>query len=221
MAAHRITEELLDTSPEDTEAIGEADQPLYSAGRIPLWRRTLARTIAALNGCHVLTRAQWSNADGKRSNYRNNIVVFGRPSDTATVRYLFDYLTTEIERLRKRHIGKGRTWAESFRAGAIDQIKAKMRRAQQEARDDARAKARRESVALVKIDEALARIDERHRQAQQWVDENMNPRAGRKYRVSRDYRAYQQGRNEAREIRIPNGSAAALTSEQTAVSDGE
>lgn len=94
--------------PTDVEA---AEEPLYSSGRPngELWRESFANLLAEHYGCAV-----YSTRD---SNGHSVIRIVGRDSDVTIVRYMFAWLTTEIERLSLSEWG--RSARHSFRMGAV------------------------------------------------------------------------------------------------------
>ncbi len=135
---HRLDEAALEGGGEPTEAPQEAAEPLeWHKGHLAWWRVHLGSTLLRNHGCvdYVATRGS-----------RRCHVIIGRPSDVATVRYLYAWLTTEIGRLRDRHPGMGRSWRNSFCLGAVDGISAAMKAAKAEARSGAT------SSALVAVD---------------------------------------------------------------------
>ena len=83
---------------------GPARRPPGSASSLRAWPGT---TTARATSC------------GIRSNTLAHKII-GRPSDLATVRYMWGWLSVEIERLAQLHKGEGRSWLDSFRRGAVD-----------------------------------------------------------------------------------------------------
>ena len=126
--------------------------------RMPLWVYTLYRGIAGANGC----RTYYAQYDGSA---RNAEVHIGGPEGARqTVAYLAELLRREVDRLARRHArGRGRVYAASYRAGAVDRI---VERVKAEAK-----KARREMLVEARVRHARAAGD---RDAQALMP---NPRA--------------------------------------------
>jgi len=211
MEEHRIDQAMIDVSEdagdgvEDEEIHNSGDEPLEESGRLANWKTQLAVAIAGLNGCRVYLGRGYST--GTR---QTTLCLVGRPSDVASVRYLFSYLTGEIERLCKRNgRGLGRTWANSFRMGAVHTVRKRLREANRKARDDARLKLKgKGTTALVKLDRALARVDEQAKAVEAWMKKNMSLGSARSSHSRRDWDAYAAGKRAGDSINLsgPSGS---------------
>lgn len=143
MQEHRIAEAELEGDSEPQERASLATDPIDTFGeQAPIWKGSLCNGLTKLHGCECWTS---SKRDGAR--VVRCMLIVGRPSDVASVRYLYAWLVSEIERLAQRHaMGKGRTFANSYRMGAVAGCLEAMRGANR----DVRAKATGE--ALVRID---------------------------------------------------------------------
>ena len=96
------------------------------------WKGQLGMVIAKLNQCKL-----YAGPDG--------YCLIGRPSDMNAVRYLYAWLTKEIDRLAaKGCAGCGRTYWNNFRLGAVETVTARL------------SAAARETVASVKVEAAAA-----------------------------------------------------------------
>lgn len=84
-----------------------------------------------------------SRSDGARS---KSFVAYGRKEDIDTLRYQFAFFTAEVTRLAERTKGQGRTFANSFRLGAVAAIGEALQSARQATRSGAT------SSALVVVD---------------------------------------------------------------------
>lgn len=134
--------------------------PLDTARRHARWRSQLAGTIARANGCRIYINGE-------------HIALVGRPSDADTVRYLFGYLAKEIDRLcAKEGAGCGTTWRNNFRLGAVYAVMDKLREQRTQHASKARASAATE-VALVRINTALARVEQRGSDVSAWMKANL------------------------------------------------
>lgn len=203
---HEITQAMLEVDDEDGEEVenfADKGAPLESAGSIATWKACLARSVSEANQCKVFT----SRATGKRT-----IEIIGRPSDVQKVRYLFAYLTHETDRLVKRDArGCGRTWANNYRHGVVDTLSKALKATRAKVAVDMRAAADN-SLALVRIDNALAKLDERTAAVELYAKANLRLRMGSS--SSRGNKgARERGREAGKEIKI-GGARGALGSGQ-------
>ena len=179
---YRLDEAAVEMTEPARESAKEADEPLaWHTGHLSWWRVALGSALVRNHGCtdYVTTRG------GRRCH-----IILGRPSDVATVRYLYAWLTTEIARLCDRHgSGKGRSWRHSFCMGAV----AAVRDAMAVAKADARGTA--SSAALVVLD----RRDVEARVALALSQPNLRATQGGR---SRDAEAYSRGKEAGRTIHL-------------------
>jgi len=189
----------------------ESDEPIedfYKKGA-PLdvqplahrWRSQLAGTIARANACRIYL------VGGK-------IALVGRPSDAETVRYLFAYLTREVERLCERDgKGCGRTWRNNYRLGVVDTIMLKLRQQREQFAAEQRklAAADTNTQALVRVNQALVMVEKRSADTAEWVKKNLKLYAGSGSGSRYDGSARQAGRKAGQSISI-NRSKGALAS---------
>ena len=156
MSKHAISQAMLDISPDEDETIENDLLRGSSAKQLETWKGQLGVATAEVNQC----RCYRSGSD---------LRVIGRPSDATTVRYLFSYIVREIDRLAiegSRERGEtGRSWMNNFRLGATQEVCKRLRQADR----DARAAMRKDAdasdtmgngVALMRLDNALTRMDE-------------------------------------------------------------
>lgn len=168
------------------------DAPLDAPKKMDRWRVTLAGSLARANACRILIY-------GSRA-----IGLVGRPSDADAVRHLYAFLTRELEQLTTEHGRRmGRTWRNNFRLGVVDTIQRKLADEREAFRHEARESAAGSSVALLRIDNALARVAARGTEVDNWITENMQLGKGRAYSPSRyDANARLQGRRAGERISI-------------------
>jgi Protein of unknown function (DUF2786) len=153
IAQYQLSEALLslDSTPEqaDTEAIvdfGKMGAALDPESRAR-WRGVLSVYVADVNACKM-----YKNRDG--------LHIVGRPSDVDTVRYLYAYLVAQVDGLARHHgRGCGVTWQNNFRLGVVETLGVRLKAAKRKVEDEARAGAT--GTALVRVDQALARIERR------------------------------------------------------------
>lgn len=116
--------------------------------QVPSWQGVLLVHLARAYQCSGFIRP------GMKSSY----IAYGRPQDIATLKYQYAFFTAEITRLAKVGKGRGRTWLNSFRIGAVQAIAESLRVTQTAARQQAT------SSALVVVDERAARAEKRRNQ---------------------------------------------------------
>ena len=106
------------------EVVGVADDPLWVGGeRVPNWLAWLANALAKHYGCLAFTDVTRGPA-GLAKLFK----IVGRPGDVQLVRYMFAWLSAEIDRLSRRE--RGRSAMNAFRLGAVDGICASLSAAQ-------------------------------------------------------------------------------------------
>lgn len=149
----------------ETEDAETADEPptsdlltMLDGSKVATWRSVLVHALARANQCKSFLLYR---TDGVRG-YKWMLV--GRPRDAATMRYLYTYITREIDRLTEEasaERGKpGRTWCNNFRLGAANAVSNRLYEATKVARETAQ-EASGGGAALVRVNTALARIDDR------------------------------------------------------------
>lgn len=184
---------------EPEEEIRRFEDPLEvgEGKNLSRWRVTLASTLARANQSRIYTSG-------------TAIKIVGRPSDAEAIRYLYQYLVNEVERLTRVHAkGNGKTWANNFRLGIVDEIGDRLAAQRKETIHKMKAEAvgtstRQTGMALVRIDNALAKMEKRGEDVQEWVDENMNLR--KTYaRVRSDFGAREAGRQAGKSIQLGGG----------------
>lgn len=153
MSEHQIAEAELETCEPDERAQVEVD-PLDVGGvTLAYWKGSLGCGLAKIHGCRAWTTRGKTGA--------KVLVIVGRPSDVATVRYLYAWLVLETERLAQRNaMGGGRSYADSYRKGCVAGILAAMRQADSEVRATATGS-------------ALMRLDARRAECEALLPENL------------------------------------------------
>jgi hypothetical protein len=158
MTRHAIGEAMLDVNPDADEKAEPIEHDLLHATggqQLPTWKGSLGVALCEVNGCKCFRTG-------------GNLNVIGRPSDAATVRYLFAYIAGEIDRLAQQAADErgnpGRTWLNNFRLGAMSEVNRRLR----QAHADTRTAMRQEAVAsdtlgtgtaLVRVNNALVKLD--------------------------------------------------------------
>jgi hypothetical protein len=183
---------------EEIEDFTHKGAPLDDQPILHRWRSYLASTIARANSCRIYMRG-------------GEIALVGRPSDAETVRYLFGYLAREVDRLCDQDgKGCGRTWRNNYRLGVVDTIARKLR----EQRDKFEAEQRKlaaasGSTALVRVNQALVRVEQRGGDVERWMKKNLKLYARSGSSVRFNSSAREAGRAAGRSIAI-NRSRGAL-----------
>ncbi len=169
--------------------------PLDDLGqRKARWKTYLADTVAKANQCEIYTIGP-------------KIALVGRPSNADTVRYMYAALSREVEQLAtKASKGCGRTWANNYRLGVVDAIAKLMAELNKTVAESVRKEAGDNSMALVKVNNALATIEKRQAEVKGWVKKNLKLKLTYS-RSSYDAEARNQGRADGANININRGRA--------------
>lgn len=196
METHGIDSAMLDTGDAPApETVGVAKDPLDV--KSSAWKRQLAARLARANRCKL---------------YRigKELMIIGSPTRCASVRYLYAYLTREIESLAKREAyGHGRAYVHAWRIGCAARVGERVVAASAEARDQglARAYARGGEGAIVRVSSHLATQEAEERSAAA-IHQNIvkGSRAPRGPRVtSRD--GYTDGKEAGNRVHLGSGPA--------------
>jgi hypothetical protein len=194
---HKLTNLSLDLDTENPpeDIINFTHDPLDegSAARAT-WRWRLALGIASTNQC-------------KLYGYGKRLILVGRPSDATAVRYLYGWMVREIERLAAaKCAGCGRTFWNNFRIGAANAVRDRLVEHQQETfaavKNEAAAESQGSTLALVRVNNAIAKLDKRMDEVRDWTKKNI-----KLVKVTRS-----QGRNDptARELGYAAGKTIPL-----------
>jgi hypothetical protein len=145
IAKYQIDEATIKTE-EIEEAISEAE-PLWAGPRNDQWRGVLCMALCRDHGCGVVAQKT-----SKQTVYR----IAGRPSDVDIVRYMFAWLTVEIERLAQRE--NGRADRNAFKNGAVAGVILVMRASRAEEVKAAPQGASASLVLVSRYEDAMAHI---------------------------------------------------------------
>lgn len=177
------------------------------------WKSWLAGALAEANGCRVLLR-QRRSATGVRYGRiqtevaEQSITVIGRATDVRTVRYLYQLVSREIDRIAKRECkGLGRTYANNFRIGCVERIKERLDEARAEVRSELYQEATAASdggLSLVRVDRSLAELDRRDAQTAAYIAANIDTKQARRRSARYDENARAHGREAADSINLNN-----------------
>lgn len=151
----------------ELEITGEIDaedvtgDSLYSENSTSKWKSKLANALCIFNGCKAIYISKSDLRTFRKKGGQINI--FGRPSDIEIVKYLYAYLSVEIERLAKTNTkrqnlsrGEAKGYSNAYKMGAVEGVYIQLKEAQQEARKEATST-------------ALAVVDKRANDAEQYM----------------------------------------------------
>lgn len=178
MVKYEIEKEALsDVSTDKDEPIENViNQPLdRMKQRFIGWKTSLAECIARANHCRTYLSYQ-----------HLAIGLIGRRSDMDTVRYLYMMLANNVNELcdqekarnTARRMKVGKTFYNNYKLGIVDAINEKLNKAKELAIEKAYTEANQEqnSLALVRIDNALAKMKQRDKDVDIWMRTKMNLR---------------------------------------------
>jgi len=138
------------TSP--VEEIIEDTNPIISGGRIRYWKTILLNAIFESQGCDCIFKRNSRSHSGITSYY-----AFGRPSDIAIARNMFDFAVNQLDYIGKLVcVGKGKVYANSWYNGAVDGISQGLMTGKEKARRDA---------MQLGMTAALTVVDNRHQES--------------------------------------------------------
>lgn len=163
------------------EPVGISDVPLYEGKRAITWKGSLARTIAENNACYIFF------SDG------GNICVVGKPTNIEMTRFLYSYISSEIERLSEtflRRQGFGRegakTWSNNFKLGAVSAVRDNLAAM----KNEIQAQAASSAMVLIRNEDQAVKS---------FVENNMKLRQKPAVKITHDISAraagYQAGKN--------------------------
>jgi hypothetical protein len=204
LTKHRLTKaDLSEHTAEKTEAVGVAESPLFSGNRQVAWRVDLASAVVNTNGCRMYFARQYEGYSVARARYQIGVKLVGRDSDIQIVRYFFEYLSREIERLCEVGVAngelRGKTACNSFKMGAMRAVTSRLYEGHRESRKEAeKALTAGTSTAIVKLDSADAEVAEYYK--------GLNLGKGKaRQSVRLDGRAYNAGQAAGRGIALNKG----------------
>jgi len=180
-------ESLADDDDFPDEDIINCQDPIERLKQRCMWKTLLADSISAANQCNVYTQG-------------GDIKIVGRPTDINVVRYLYAYLVREVNRLCDRDCkGCGRTFRNNFRMGAHNALNRKLRQQKEDTIAEVRQRA---TGALVRVDQALAKIEQRKKDVETWMKKNMRMGTASASRSNYNRDAYQAGQRAGGSIQI-------------------
>jgi len=181
---HQIDEVMLSMSSDDpseeipitdTAKRGDPLDLIFDAPDFTDWIGRLGRCVAQANGCAVYWNWRYEEdptAPHLEKRHGRSLELVGRAPDKILVRIIYQYLHDEIvqigdETLDGRH---DQHYRDSFFVGCTNTVRRKLDEARNAARYQARESA---GSALIRVNDAIARIDERRNDAWRWIAENL------------------------------------------------
>jgi len=164
MDEHNLTEAMLELDGKQTEPdeeiidFGKHGAPLDTdLARGKSYKYVLTSVLSKLHGVLI---------------YRGGgqLHIVGRPTDVETVRYIFSYLVNQIEALVAKHgRGMGVTWRNNYCTGAANGVGQRLREEHGAWRKEQRAPFANNPNALMRVDQALERIQQKHQEARDFA----------------------------------------------------
>ena len=131
------------------EGVIRDEDPLFAGGRIATWKSNLSWHLAKLNNCRLVKYMGMGHQMGGQRGTK--LVIFGRPSDIANVRFLLAFASVQLTRLAPT--GRGKEYSNSWYLGAVQGIQQKMNEAKRQVQAGA------SSYALVKLENRDKAVD--------------------------------------------------------------
>jgi hypothetical protein len=168
MEKHAITSAALEFEKPEAEPAEEVQNFNEPFGGRSTWHYRLAVVLAKGNGCFIYGSG-------------GALKITGRPSGAETVRYLFAYCTSEIDRITRANTrGEGRTYSNNYRLGMVDTIGKAIKAEREAVRGEMRREAHTSGgdSALVVVDNAIAVIDEQEKEADRYAHKSLRLSSG-------------------------------------------
>jgi len=194
MTQYDISEAMLEIegSKETVEAEIEGwEDPLEEGGRLATWKKHLARILANANGCFI-----WTNTTIHR---KKQIRLVGQAEDAAKVRYLYAYCAKELDRLARQKRGNGASWLANYRIGLATAVKDAIQREHDALLNKMRG-AVPDTRALVVLDSAIAKVEQKSVDAKAWGYKKFNLVGVRSSGPRHNKSAREQGRADGGKI---------------------
>lgn len=165
------------------------------------WAGVLAVHVARNNQCRVYLQ------DGLRGKV---LKIIGRASDVSAVRYMYSFLKEEVKRLRKENAaGHSGPYMNQFAHGVVDTIAAKLKQQREATFNAVKAEQANNNLALVRVNNAVAKIKERMQAVDKFVEENMRFRKSRASTSSyAGMGGREHGRKEGHKVRLGGAKGA-------------
>jgi hypothetical protein len=210
---YNIEKEMLD----EASAVKEPDEPIQDFSstnpldvfdmRVTNWKSYLGNILCLHNHCKAYISHRTKEVRmGQHIKTEHNPVlgIIGRQSDARTVKYLYDMLSHEVDKLAAFYgKGQGKSWNVNFRYGVVDAIREKLEEAKKHTQQEMYQEVAGNTTALIRLDNAIAKLKEKDNQLQKWVEGKMKLKSRNVFmRFDGDARA--QGKAAGKHINMSN-----------------
>jgi len=185
------------------------EDPIHEVCQVDTrWTLRLASTVANLNACRIYYHTKGSGSAV--------VKIIGRPSDVSAVRYIFSWLEKEVRRITKQECqGQSRRYQIDFRTGVVDTISQKLN----EQRKETFATVQKEAVnsmALVRIQSSIAKVEAKGLAVDDWMKNNLKLRQS-SFRHRADFSARRHGQVAGEQVRFITKAKASIGSPVVAI----
>jgi ribosomal protein L29 len=183
---------------EPIQDFGHTD-PLHEVCQVDTrWTLSLSYCIARMNSCRTYFHTKASGSC--------MVKIIGRASDVQTVRYIFAWLEREVRRITKQECqGHTRKYQVDFRTGVVDTIIRKLKEQQATTFKAAQAETTN-SMALMRVQKSIARIEAEGNEVELWMNTNHKLREA-KFRKKSDWSARQHGQVAGEQVKFNQAKA--------------
>lgn len=181
---YRLSEADLFTAENEIDPLIEDNDFIYETGRITPWKSSLVLVLAKHYGCAVYNSVHYPNGR-KSSRYK----LIGRNNDINIVKYMFNWLILECQRLSENEArGKGKVFASSYCQGFVAGVRQQLNKSREEAKQNA-------------SENSIIKIDAREQEAIEMMNRLHNLRSSRvQSSMKIDFDAYNAGKNRGNSI---------------------
>jgi len=178
---------------EDIADFGE--DPLDEMRVVASWKSRLSVVVSSLHGCQCYKRG-------------GSLNLIGRPSDVATVRYLYSWICRQIELVvASEGLGHSKNYKNNFRLGMVDTIAVRMRDAKKVAEQQFRQEtvAACSTTALVLVENAIVLRQQHYEEAVAFGKAKLHLRTQHGYRPRHNDAGRTAGREAGQHVQF-NGT---------------
>ncbi len=151
------------------------------------WARRLVGIVAEANGC----KSYWRSRNMGCANF-----LIGRISDVQTTRYMCALLADEVRRLAREHTrGFDEKYRRDFKFGVVDAIYWKFREQWDKTKREMREEQAANPMALVRLNDAIARVEDKLKAVDLWSKLNTNLRP-----TKSTYEAHENARQHGQRV---------------------
>lgn len=169
------------------------------------YRETWTRTLANVLATHNQTRTFYTtHADRSIS-----IKIIGRGSDVQVVRYLYSFFKRQIEQLADEGCsGNSTAYRGQFCMGVIDTLWRKLLAERKQTIEAKKTEHAQNSMALIRVNQAVVRLEKRSQAVEKFMEENLNLRKGRGFNPKTETGGRGAGRLAGEKLRMTGAKGA-------------